>query len=121
MKVLIKENWRKFSRDISNNHQRYHALFLLFILVYFGEVLLSSRVLHQLSSPERKFWLWWLLASACQLIPNIISLMLAILLALAILAAIIFHPSLADDFALWLFYIIVIELITNLIAAWRRR
>lgn len=111
----------KLKSDLEQNTYRYNAALLIFLFVYFGEVLVAARVLHQLSSVERQFWAWWFLISVFQIVPVSLSLLLLIILLLGLLAATYLQLGIMDDLALWVFYLLITVLVANLVKTWRKR
>ena len=116
MKNLIKQ----FGVDITKNGARYRALFGLFLLVYFGEVMLS-RMLDMLSSVERQFWIWWLLVNVFLLIPLRIVFCIFGFFVLTLVAVVILRPesNLSHDLSLWTVLTALGAFIAMSISSWR--
>lgn len=112
---------KKLVEGLNQNSYRYNAAMLVFILVYFGEVLVAARLLHELSSVERQFWAWWFLISVLQIIPISLSIIMLFILMIILIAATYFQMGLADDLSVWIFYLLITVLIANLVQTWHKK
>lgn len=122
MRAKLRTVWADFQSDLATNQARYSGLLLLFILVYFGEVL-SAKFFHDLTSPDRQFRIWWFLASVIQLIPFGLVWGMALLGTAGLFGLTVLGKggNLVDKASVWVFIFVVTAVVTILVQLWRRK
>ncbi len=105
---MIKKLIAAIELDMRQHSSRWQWLFVAFIMVYFGEVVLA-KVSGVLTSPERQFLLFWLVISLTNLIPFTFSVVAAMtgIFGLMLTTWLLPNSGLVNDLAAWTLFFMV--------------
>ncbi len=108
--------FKQLSKDVESNALRYRWILLLFLLVYFGEVVLA-KVSGGLTSPERQFWYFWFFISVFKIIPYQLSVFASIITILLLIVTTTFQLNISGDIAIWAFTFLFTAVVSILVQA----
>jgi len=105
-----------FINDVNKNPERYRWIFIIFLLVYFGEVIFA-KVTGSLTSPERQFWYFWFFISVLAIIPYQLSIFAGLFALMLIILTTTLQLWVSTEIAIWVFLFLFTALISVLIQA----